>query len=213
MKIVDTTSTEQAAHAAVEGDPEQNVTFRTIKFNQELQYYTHLLFGLPQEVWGDRVKYELNAELQTAWQQLYGNVSSAYSKDGQIYPVEEPAMFSSAQAVKYYTERVEAAIDKAGGMADESEEVDDEKFELELTEHRLAIREMKFYALLDVWAHFIGKTGDSRWEYKAYASKAGRAKRTESKDDLRKQLQQRRSELQNIHVGTADLADTAGERA
>jgi len=208
-----TSNRSEVVDGTPKGDPEAHITFRTIKFQQELQYYNDLLFGLPPEVHGDRVKYELNAELQTAWQQLYGNISSAYSKNGSICPTDEPKMFSGAQAVKYYTERVTTAIEKAGGMADDSEEVDDEKMELELAEHRMAVREMKFGALMDIWAHFIGNTGDTRWTYKAYAERGGRSKRVESKDDLRKQLQQRRSELGNAHMTDSEVADVSGERA
>ena len=212
------TKTSKSSEAAstqerVEPTTEKNITFRALKFAHEVAYYTDLLLGLPKEIWGDRVKYELRNEMQTAWQQWYGNVDSAYSSKGKIMPTEEPKIFSAAQQVLYHEDRVQAALDKAGGMQDESEEVDDAQMDLELAKHRLNIRNEKFMALFDVWGHFVGHTGDSRWVYKAFAERKGNTKRTMSNDDLRKQLDDRRSTLENIHLPESEIADTDGETA
>lgn len=192
----------------------KNVTLRTAIFAQVRDFFSVLLFGIPKEIWSDRIKYELRNELNTAWQQLYGNVNSTRSQKGQIMPAEEPRIFSAAQQVKYYEERLAALIDKAGSMADTSTEIDDAKVDLELAQHRLDIREQKFYGLYDVWCEMVGDTGDTKYEYKAYAEKQGGSyKRDMSNDDLRKQLAQRRSALQNIHLPASEIADAEGESA
>lgn len=206
-----THETSEESVEAVSNDA--HVTYKKLKYSQEVQWYGDLLIGLPKEVWGDRMRYELRSDLQTAWQQLYGNIDSTYSKAGQVCPADEPKMFSAAQQVKYYQERLQVAQEESRG-ASESDEIDDAKMDLELAEHRLDMREQKFGALLQIWQDYVGVTGADKWEYKAWAErKSSRAKRSVGNDELRANLNKRREALANAHLTDAEQMDATGESA
>jgi hypothetical protein len=188
----------------------QNITIRAATFAFYSAFFDDLLFGLPENIHGDRIKYELQSLMNTAWQQLYGNVNSTLSEKKQVIPATDPAMFSAAQQVLYMQEQVETVVDKLGKDSDldGNDEYQLAMFNLENAEHRLTMRDGMFNALNDLWNKYIGEP----YEYRAYEQKRSTTP-VGNPSEMREQLQKRRSALQNFHLTDSEKADAEGETA